>query len=88
MHPPQQFVAFLFHFVFHFFNFLIVGVMLLCFFFFFLKVRASLVKPWLPPPPIQANELIIIRDEQCNDREEVDLTTTSIEDIQTIAKKE
>lgn len=46
---------------------------------FFLSVRASFVKPWLPPPPIQENEFIIIRDqeENSNDRDEVDLTTST-----------
>ena len=59
-------------------------------FFFLGSVLASFRKPWLPPAPIQANELIIIHDEEedSNDRDEVDLTTNE-ENIQHtfIAKK-
>ena len=60
----------------------------------FFSVHASFRKPWLPPPPIQENEFIIIRDqeeEESNDRDEMDLTT-SAETIQiacvTVTKKE
>lgn len=58
----------------------------------FVLVHGSFRKPWLPPSPIQENEIIIIRDddEESNDRDEVDLTTSSAENIQIacITKKE
>ena len=58
----------------------------------FVLVHGSFRKPWLPPSPIQENEIMIIHDdeEESNDRDEMDLTTSSAENIQItcIAKKE
>ena len=48
----------------------------------FFSVHASFRKPWLPPPPIQEHEFIIIRDseEESSDRDEMIIIRDSEEE--------